>query len=69
MEHDVILYKNSREEYPVKTFINKQNARIQSTFSHLINLLITNGPNLGMPYSKKIDKNLYELRGTGKTPI
>lgn len=36
---------------------------------HSINLLEKHGPFLGMPYSKKLQKSLYELRILGKENI
>jgi phage-related protein len=40
-----------------------------SKFTHASNLFEKHGPILGMPYSKKLTKDLYELRIRGKQEV
>lgn len=65
----VKFFQTSRGDFPVLTFIEKQDVGIKTKFGKLVRLLINNGPFLKPPQSKKLDKNLYELRVTGKNPF
>lgn len=69
MNYSVKFYSNPRGEKPVKNFIFSQDQNTQSKYLHLANLLSQYGPFLRMPYSRKLDKNLYELRSKGDTKI
>ena len=55
-----------RGEKLIESFIIKQEKNSQSKITRMILLLEKYGPYLGMPYSKKIHKKLWELRISGK---
>ena len=65
----VIQFKDSRGGKYVKGFIDKQNPLIQAKFIGMVDFLESYGPFLSGKYTKKIRKNLYELRITGKEQI
>ncbi len=69
MKYQVKLVQTARGNYPVKDFIHKQNKQTIAKVLHTIELLEEFGPNLRMPYSKKIASNLYELRVSGKEAV
>lgn len=66
---EVKFYQTGRGAIPVSDFLEKQNLQIKTKFGKLVRLLINNGPFLKPPQSKKLAKNLYELRVSGKDPI
>lgn len=53
----------------IKKDIESWPTSIKSHFAHIIGLLITYGPDIGMPHSKAIGKGLYELRPKGREGI
>ena len=53
----------------IRKFILKLDKATYSKYLRLINTLTTYGPNITFPYSRKLTKNLSELRTTGKNPI
>jgi phage-related protein len=65
----VKFFKTGRGATPVLDFIENQDNRIKTKFGKLVRLLINNGPLLRPPQSKKIAKDLYELRSSGKDPL
>lgn len=69
MTWKIKFYKNSRGDSPVNEFIDKQDSQTHAKIIHLIELLEIKGPYLNPPYMKKLQKNLYELRSTGKIAI
>lgn len=69
MPFDVVMYQSPRGEKLVKNFIDKLDIQTQSKIYKTINLLINYGPLLCMPVSKKINKNLHELRTKGVEKI
>lgn len=69
MKYQVILFENGRGDKPVKEFIWKFDEKTVSKFVRLSDLLSELGPALSMPYSKKLNKELYELRIKGKNEI
>jgi len=52
-----------------KKFINSLNLQSGAKVIEYLDLLTKYGPNLSMPYAKKISKNLYELRVGGSSKI
>ena len=54
---------------PVEKFINSQDQSTISKYARLATLLSQYGPILHYPYSRKLTKNLYELRSHGDTKI
>lgn len=55
-----------RGENLIESFIIKQEQGTKAKITRMILALGQYGPNLGMPYSKKIDKDLWELRISGR---
>ena len=69
MAWNVITFETPRGEKPVDKFFKKQSIQTQSKITHLLDLLELHGNILGMPHSKRLDKNLFELRIRGKQEI
>lgn len=69
MTFSIYLYESKRGDKPVKIFIKSLNPKTSAKIAHLIDLLSEKGPLVGMPYVKKMQSNLYELRIRGKTEI
>lgn len=65
----VIFYQNSRGEKVVKEFLETEGESLMAKVDSKIKLLQEYGPFLGMPHSKKLDSQLYELRIRGKNEI
>lgn len=65
----VKYFQTRRGVFPVKDFVENQNLEIKTKFGKLVRLLINNGPLLRPPQSKKIAKDLYELRSSGNDPL
>ncbi|MBP6989395.1 type II toxin-antitoxin system RelE/ParE family toxin [Candidatus Shapirobacteria bacterium] len=69
MNYELVFYVSNRGENLVQDFIESQNQSTRSKYARLIALLIQHGPTLHFPYSRKLTKNLYELRSQGDTKI
>lgn len=69
MNWTVLFYETDRGEKPVKQFIFSQQKQAQSKILHLLELLQQYGNILGMPHSKRLGNNLFELRIRGKEEI
>ena len=65
---EIVEFETYRGEKVVKAFLEKQSAHVQAYALRLIDML-KYGPNLGMPYSRKISKDLYELRIKGREAV
>jgi hypothetical protein len=65
MTWEVIAFESSRGDKYVEDFLKSCQARTISKAGELIDLLEKHGPLLTMPYSKKITKEMYELRIRG----
>jgi phage-related protein len=65
----VKFFQTARGNYPVKDFIDDLGLATQTKVAKHIRLLINYGPYLRPPYSKKLWRELYELRITGKNAI
>ena len=66
MAWEVVLFESKRGEKFVEEFIKARDSSTIAKIAHTIDLLEKHGPRLGMPHSKKITKDLYELRIRGK---
>ena len=55
-----------RGEKIIESFLEKQEKKSKTRVIRMILMLGEYGPLLGMPYSRKIDKDLWELRISGK---
>ena len=69
MSWNIILFESNRGEKPVEEFIKSLDKLTGPKINHHVRLLMKFGPILSMPSSKKITKNLYELRIRGKQEI
>ena len=69
MTWDIFFFETLRGEKLEKEFIKSLPETAVSKISHHIDLLKTYGPQLGMPHSKRLQNNLYELRIRGKNEI
>ncbi|MBU0998039.1 type II toxin-antitoxin system RelE/ParE family toxin [Patescibacteria group bacterium] len=65
----VFLYETRRGEKPIESFISKLNTETIAKVAHTIDLLEKHGYKLGLPHSKGLTKNLYELRVRGKEEV
>lgn len=61
--------QTSRGENLIESFIVKQEQPTKAKITRMILVLGQYGPNLGMPYSKKINRDLWELRISGKEAV
>ncbi len=66
MVWNIIFYKNQNGKEIVKNDIRDLNEDARSKIARFLDLLRQRGPFLGMPYSKKISSNIFELRIHGK---
>lgn len=66
---EIILYETSRGVKPIESFILYQNAATQAKIARQIDLLEKHGYLLGMPHSKKLQSDLYELRIRGQNEL
>lgn len=69
MKWKILEYETARGDRPVAEFIKKQQPQAIAKITHLIDLLEVHGNLLGMPHSKRLEPNLYELRIRGKEEI
>lgn len=65
----IYLYETKRREKPVESFIKKLNTETIAKAMHTINLLEKHGYKLGLPHSKRLANDLYELRIRGKEEV
>jgi len=63
------LFETPRGGKPVESFIRKQSSTTIAKILRSIDLLEKYGPRIGMPHSKKISQDLYELRIRGRQEI
>lgn len=66
---EVIFFETPRGEKIVKEFIKSFDEKTVSKIGREIDLLEKHGPFLGMPHSKKLAKDLYELRVRGRQEV
>lgn len=69
MTWEVIIYESERGEKLVEEFITSLETSTIAKASHLIDLLAIHGPFLGIPHTKKVAANLYELRVRGRQEV
>lgn len=69
MEWRIVLFESKRGEKPIREFIQSLDISSGPKVVHSINLLEQFGPFLKMPHSKKLTKELYELRIRGKEEV
>lgn len=69
MAWKVIYFESPRGERFVKEFIDKQSLFVKGKYIGMIDFLGEYGPFLSSKYTKKIRKDLYELRITSKEQI
>lgn len=62
-------FETSRGEKPVEKFIYTQSSQTIAKITRTINLLESHGSMLGMPHSRKLSGQVYELRIRGKQEI
>ncbi len=60
---------NIEYEGGVKKFTNLIQASTRAKLTRAVSLMIEHGPDLGMPLSRKIDSQLYELRIRGTQEV
>lgn len=65
----VIAFESSRGERYVEEFIKSLESAARTKITHEIDLLAKHGSFLGMPYSKQITSELYELRIRGQEEV
>ncbi|MBI3385109.1 type II toxin-antitoxin system RelE/ParE family toxin [Candidatus Gottesmanbacteria bacterium] len=65
----IILFETKRGEKPVEEFIKTQEHQAIAKIGQEIDLLSQYGFLLGMPHSKKVTSDIYELRIRGKQEI
>lgn len=69
MAWEILLFESKRGEKPVEEFIFALDNKTGPKVTRAIDLLEKFGNLLGMPHSKKLTKQLYELRITGKQEV
>jgi len=65
----IIYFESSCNKRFVKVFIDKQSPTVKAKYIGMIDFLERYGPFLGGKYTKKLKKNVYELRITGKEQV
>jgi phage-related protein len=65
----VQFYESRRGEKLAKAFIELQPLSTRSKISHMLDLLEEYGPEVKMPYVRKISFNLSEIRIKGKIQV
>ena len=69
MTWKILLFETNRGEKPVEKFINSLDPNTIAKVIHNIDLLEKYGNLLRMPHSRRLVKDLYELRVKGKEEI
>ncbi len=67
--YTIRYYQTIRGDSPINRFIFALPASDKAKILRAIGLLQQYGPMLGLPYAKKIDKNIYELRIVGRANL
>lgn len=65
MGWNIKMYETPNGRKPIDEFIESQERKTQSKIIHLIKLLEKYGTHIGMPYSKRLNRSLSELRIRG----
>lgn len=66
---DIELFELSTGKIPVEIFIKSLDVATRAKAIRIIDLLEKYGPLLGMPHSKHINKNIFELRVRGNIEV
>ncbi len=69
MAWDIVYFESPRGEKFVKKFVDKQSSLVRAKYIGMIDFIKKYGPFLSGKYTKKLRKDLYELRITGKEQI
>lgn len=69
MPWEIIVYETSRGDKPIEDFIQALQPATIAKVAHVIDLLETHGPFLGMHHSKQLDQNIYEFRIKSKETV
>lgn len=69
MAWNVYFFQTPRGEKIVKEFIKRLAPKTVGKISQSLDLLKEHGPLLGMPYSKKLTREINELRIRGKEEV
>lgn len=69
MTWNTVLYESKRGEKPVEEFIKSLDEQTIAKVAHEIDLLEKHGAYLGMPHSRKLTSNLFELRIRGRVEV
>ena len=69
MAWKIYFFQTARGEKIVKEFIKNLDGKVIGKISQNLDLLKTHSPFLGMPYSKKLSKEINELRIRGREEI
>lgn len=69
MSWRIKLFELGRERKPVESFLDKLDDSTAAKVFRTLDLLSAYGPKLGMPHSKKVSRQLYELRIRGQIEI
>ncbi len=69
MSFRIIFFESDRGEKYVEEIIKSLDPSTIAKVVHTIDMLEKFGPALGMPHSKKLTKELYELRIRGKQEL
>lgn len=69
MSWNIKSFESKRGEKPVEEFVKSLDESTIAKFVHSVDLLEKHGPFLGMPHSKKLTSDLYELRIRGKQEV
>src|SRR3990172_11076996 len=69
MAWKVYYFQTSRGDYPVKSFVEKQDLPTRTKIARSIRMLVDYGPFIKPPYCKKLHDKLWELRILGKVAI
>lgn len=63
------FFESSNNRKPVEKFFNSLDVATSAKVFRTLDLLANYGPDLGMPHSKKMTRDLYELRTRGKVEV
>jgi len=69
MVWNIYFFQTPRGEKVVKEFVKKLQGKTIGKVSQNIDLLKIHGPFLGMPYSRRLINEIYELRIKGKQEV
>lgn len=65
----VDFYSTQKGKQPAKEFLITIDARMLAKFLKITDLLESNGPEIGMPYSKYLEKGIFEIRAVQNNNI